>query len=303
MVARADVIRNTERFTLSNMLDNAFGRTILVVLKTVISGTVLLLTFLLNQTTSPHPLKYALVGAVGLIAGLSSRRLLREYSGTLRLFVSMTAVSAGLFLMNLNSLGYIGIDLSYWSHSEPDWDSLIQLGLGVFTACLVLYAWRYPKPAIDTTLGGPIQPYPLEPSVGTPRRLHPPAQKKLRLRSLSNIGGWFKRGNVSPNRTRVGSPAKRPERLGVLSLPPRDRRASNQGRIKPRRLPRIKGWHKRLDNGVNLKGAEEHRCPFCLELVILNDPRGVEICPTCQTHHHADCWEVTGICQIPHFQG
>jgi hypothetical protein len=26
----------------------------------------------------------------------------------------------------------------------------------------------------------------------------------------------------------------------------------------------------------------------------------VKVCPICHTHHHADCWEVTGTCQVPH---
>jgi ribosomal protein L37AE/L43A len=47
----------------------------------------------------------------------------------------------------------------------------------------------------------------------------------------------------------------------------------------------------------------EHKCPFCLEDVRRNDPRGVEECPICHTLHHADCWEITGMCQVPHMSG
>jgi hypothetical protein len=54
------------------------------------------------------------------------------------------------------------------------------------------------------------------------------------------------------------------------------------------------------DSPVRLVGATEHRCPYCLEVVVRNDPRGVKICPICHTHHHADCWAVTGTCQVPH---
>jgi hypothetical protein len=24
------------------------------------------------------------------------------------------------------------------------------------------------------------------------------------------------------------------------------------------------------------------------------------VCPICKTWHHADCWGITGACQIPH---
>lgn len=54
---------------------------------------------------------------------------------------------------------------------------------------------------------------------------------------------------------------------------------------------------------VRLLGEEEHRCPFCLELVEPDDTRGMVECPICHTRHHADCWAVTGACQVPHYHG
>jgi len=45
---------------------------------------------------------------------------------------------------------------------------------------------------------------------------------------------------------------------------------------------------------------EEHRCPYCLDAVTRNDPRGVKECEVCHTLHHADCWAITGVCQVPH---
>jgi hypothetical protein len=302
MVARADLMRNSKRFSLAKTFDNVLGRTILVILTTAIGGTVLLLTFLFNQASSPLPLKYALVGAVGLIAGFFSRRLLREYTGLLRLLVSLTAISAGLFLMYFFSFGYVGIDLLYWSQTGPDWEGLIQIGIGTFTACLALFAWRYPKPAKDISLREPIPASSRRPVAITQSSIRPPVQKKLRLHSIARIGGWIKKISIRPNRTKMIPLSKRQERLGVLSLPPINRKARKPRGIKPLRRPKILGWHKRHIQQVNLKATEEHRCPFCLEVVIFDDPRGVEICPLCHTRHHADCWEVTGTCQVPHYQ-
>ena len=52
--------------------------------------------------------------------------------------------------------------------------------------------------------------------------------------------------------------------------------------------------------GVRLATFEEHRCPYCLETVRRNDPRGSVECPVCHTLHHKDCWDITGTCQVPH---
>ena len=54
------------------------------------------------------------------------------------------------------------------------------------------------------------------------------------------------------------------------------------------------------NNNVKLTGTEEHRCPYCLEIVKKNDPRGVVVCPDCGTWHHKDCWDITGSCQVAH---
>jgi hypothetical protein len=54
---------------------------------------------------------------------------------------------------------------------------------------------------------------------------------------------------------------------------------------------------------VQLSDEEEHRCPYCLELIDVDDPRGTVECKICHTLHHADCWAITGACQVPHFTG
>ncbi len=51
---------------------------------------------------------------------------------------------------------------------------------------------------------------------------------------------------------------------------------------------------------VHLAIHEEHRCPYCLEPVSRNDPRGTVECQICHTLHHKDCWDITGNCQVPH---
>jgi len=64
------------------------------------------------------------------------------------------------------------------------------------------------------------------------------------------------------------------------------------------KLPKFSS--KQVNNDVKLMGSEEHVCPYCLEEVIKNDPRGVVICKECGTWHHQDCWDVTGACGVAH---
>jgi len=57
----------------------------------------------------------------------------------------------------------------------------------------------------------------------------------------------------------------------------------------------------RRDAEIHLTGAEKYKCPYCLQPIEARDPRGVVVCPICHTRHHKDCWDVTGMCQVPHF--
>jgi len=57
---------------------------------------------------------------------------------------------------------------------------------------------------------------------------------------------------------------------------------------------------KKTSKIVQLSEDIEHSCPYCLETVLKNDIRGTKKCKVCKTLHHADCWEVTGLCQVPH---
>jgi ribosomal protein L37AE/L43A len=57
----------------------------------------------------------------------------------------------------------------------------------------------------------------------------------------------------------------------------------------------------RRDAEIHLTGAEKYKCPYCLQPIEARDPRGVVVCPICHTRHHKDCWDVTGMCQVPHY--
>ena len=57
----------------------------------------------------------------------------------------------------------------------------------------------------------------------------------------------------------------------------------------------------RRDAEIRLTGAEKYKCPYCLQPIEARDPRGVVVCPICHTRHHKDCWDITGMCQVPHY--
>lgn len=74
-------------------------------------------------------------------------------------------------------------------------------------------------------------------------------------------------------------------------------------RIKRRRLPKLHApalRRRSTNEGLRVVGVIEDRCPYCLDIVKRNDPRGVRVCEVCGTPHHADCWSITGKCQVPH---
>ena len=93
------------------------------------------------------------------------------------------------------------------------------------------------------------------------------------------------------------------------ATPPRWRRKSKTFRL---RMPlatsgnRFGGVRRffqraRRDAEIHLTGAEKYKCPYCLQPIEARDPRGMVVCPICHTRHHKDCWDVTGMCQVPHY--
>jgi len=89
---------------------------------------------------------------------------------------------------------------------------------------------------------------------------------------------------------RVGEPVQsRPARL--LAPPPVRVQRPLRWKRNQRTSPPVR---------IKMSSVLEHRCPYCLELVADDDPRGVQVCSICGAWHHADCWAVTGTCQVPH---
>lgn len=73
----------------------------------------------------------------------------------------------------------------------------------------------------------------------------------------------------------------------------------NRVRFPRMQLPRARS-RANQDGAARIVSVVEERCPYCLDVVKRNDPRGVKVCEVCRTPHHADCWAITGKCQVPH---
>lgn len=90
-------------------------------------------------------------------------------------------------------------------------------------------------------------------------------------------------------------------RLGSISL---GRARSGRARVDGKKAMRLRrAGFRRKRTRLRLAAQVEHRCPYCLEIVEPRDPRGAVECSVCHAFHHADCWAVTGTCQVPHHNG
>lgn len=276
-------IPNTKSF-----FESLLGRISLVILATAVSGGVLMILFPINQLIPEKVLKFNNIVMIALIAGYSARRLLRQNTFMLRLLAAMTAVVVTYGLLFTLTHGFIGVELTKPYRSSPDWDGLLQMGAGFFSAWMVLRAWSVKAVII-----------PAEPAVPAP--VVKPARIRTRPeftwrpaipRSLMEYPKrWFNRVST-PTVKGIGS-----AKIQVSDLGP-SLKIKAPKRIRRTRVPRPAVQPKE----VRFTNLEEHRCPFCLEEITRKDPRGIKTCEICKTQHHADCWEVTGICQVPHYQ-
>ena len=321
MAARSGLMKDQTWFSMDKLIHSLPVRILLVVLLTLAFSALVPLLFLYNRAILPDVLKWTSLAAVGVFAGLVSRLLLSERTALLRLLAALLALLASLLLLGLLYPGDVGARLPdrYQSGLNLAW--LGQFALGSLLAFVTLQAWKVrvkpaghkkraaserkrgatpgskkPRPKSSTRTGRPVQSdRPSSP--GLPPAQARPASPPVRdIPSLAERLDWDRRWSSLNQKLHewwqhgLGEPAAASPRLARKPLVrlPRRRRAV----AAPPPLP---------DSPVHLVGEEEHRCPYCLELVKKNDPRGITVCPICHTQHHADCWALTGVCQVPHY--
>ncbi len=264
-------------------VESFLGRLTLVVLFTVLSAVILSFTFLVNRMVSPMLLKFTIIPTIGLAAGVAARRFLPSHTGLLRFLVAALALLLAFGVLNLITLGFLGINMLRVYPNSPEWDGALQTGIGLIFAGLAVRAWR--------PLRGGLAVEPAAPSGRTAAR-----QRSSRLSPISAgywRERWSNRPRISSASIQAGLDAPRRWMEGWL---PRSKVKVRSGNGRPRGL----FSRRKKSDLVQLSSAVEHRCPYCLEIVDPHDARGVKICPVCKTRHHADCWAVTGVCQVPH---
>jgi hypothetical protein len=256
MTAQMNTMRNPSPAPLEPVHIVLVRKIILLGLLMVVAalGMVLLLRHIhIYSLILPHILSDA---ALGLIAGVSARWVLRNQTVFLRIVTVLAFLVGGLELLGWFTGWQIGFGPLKFGLSSVDWSSLGQLLLSGGISLLTLYAWIPP-------ISGPVQPAP------APK----PARRPPRPR-----GPMSKRRRPASSRSKT-VPAGATGQLVDLNA-----------RTNARRKPMLM-----------LSDEEEHRCPYCLELIDTDDPRGTVECSICHTLHHADCWAITGACQVPHF--
>lgn len=246
-----------------------------------------------NLGIVPGVLSMAIASGLGLVLGLASRHLLRGSKAGLRIAAAWAAVIVGLILLGMVTRGDAGLVFNDSRRMLPDWFGLLQVALGNLSALLALTAW----PSSSATMNRPRMPAGAAAVTGasqTPASVSAPAPAEPGVSRPLLVS---RRPAIHETQPVLARPARRPQRRTDAG-PPKPHRGEQK-------LSRLRGWASKVApwrrRRVQLRGTEAHRCPYCLEPVEHNDPRGVRVCPICHTRHHADCWAVTGMCQVPHY--
>jgi hypothetical protein len=212
---------------------------------------------------------------VAVVSGFGTRLLLSKRHWFIRSITASLTPIIGLAVLGYFSDWKIGIDVIALSGGYVSWQDLIHLVLGITASWAALWAWH--RPALrDVEISNDDEPHgPVV--IPEPRHASRPRNWSLQPRLRIGTGAGTHSGNGSRS-------AVRPRLRLITRQPPRQNH----------RNPLAHRPH------VQLALVEEHRCPYCLEPVSRNDPGGVKECEVCHTLHHADCWAITGMCQVPH---
>jgi hypothetical protein len=211
-------------------------------------------------------------GLLAVVAGYGVRLLLMGRSWFTRTIIAAVLPVVGMAVLGYFSDWEMGLDVIALRLGYVSWMDLAQLVAGVTAAWVTLWAWHRPVNR-ETTLETMVEP------VQSMHVTHLPRSSPSR--------SW----STGP-RLRVGA------RTGLQSGDGNLARARLVARHPTRpRKQRRSHFHR---PHVHLALVEEHRCPYCLEPVLRTDSRGVKECEVCHTLHHADCWAITGTCQVPH---
>lgn len=250
----------------------------------VAAGLGFAIVYILNRGIVPAVLVLTSAVGMGLVAGLVARFSLPRRSTLVRWVVALFGFCTGMIFLGWLSRGLLGLDLFSSGSIKPDWQGLLRFALGAATAWVAVRAWvKKPSSHLRSS----------------------PRTRSLHARTLRHpgTGNGSMRATSSPSGQAPASVARGGIAVTPRSIARRRSVARTPARVRKAR-PRI-GSNRRVRtlarSAIRFREQVEHRCPFCLELVEQADARGVVECSVCHTLHHADCWAVTGTCQVPHY--
>ena len=237
--------------------------------------------FFFNKVFHPQVIAAAATIAVGALSALLARRLIAKSSLFLRILFPFLVLLICLVGINWITAGQAGIGFVHDPIYGSIWWGLIPLSTGTLAIVLTLLAWKKSRKKKTARKAAPRS------------NNHPLRTAPHQRRSESGQSHAQPRPTASPVQSpRSSNPQRTSPASGQASRASARTEPANQSIRVPKRKPK--------NNHLRLVGSEEHRCPYCLEVVQPNDPRGVIICNICHAYHHKDCWDVTGRCQVPH---
>ena len=189
-------------------------------------------------------------------------------------------------------------------HPYPDYASLIELGLPWLVAIFTLLAWKKHTQPTPAKLPHP-QPEPASAPLPAstdvqPVPLHLVQMHKRRidikgfLSALSDeVKSWPGKVQINlVNTTLAREVVTEPRAFSQVTTKPLV--------VQPAPSPKLSYFRPLRKSLAEQEAEDQHLCPYCLENVDLDDPRGVKVCHICGSYHHGDCWDVTGSCRAPH---
>jgi len=250
-----------------------------------------------NQSWLPVVLLLGGSAALGLLVGLAARRSLPHHSNFIRWVVAMGAVTVGLLAAGIASAGRVGLGPLLPLGTQFRWVEVMQLASAGLAAWLAVRAFARPAPLLSEA-----PPLPGESNWGFTYHpaIHDTQPIRARPRRARPLGAAVERGAGRATVAAAGT-------ARASTFRPANSLQQGYARLRAR-LERAANWRppfgllpsQRKSSPIRFTGAAEDRCPYCLAIVEEHDRRGVTVCPVCHTRHHAECWAVTGTCQMPH---
>jgi hypothetical protein len=247
-----------------------------------LGGVALVHLYRVNRSWLDITIAFGGSAGLGLALGLAARLSLPHRSAWVRWLVALGGLVVSLSLAGILSSGQMGLRPLVPASAWVRWAEFIQLAIGGLCAWLAVRA--YPRPESVETISEADPPnwgFTYHPAVNDTQPV------------------WAGRPERQRRTPRIPRPRPAPAtaRAAVVITPGPLRRSYDHLRV---RLARAASWRPRRSSPIRFTGAAEDRCPYCLDIVNDHDRRGVTTCPVCHTRHHAECWDVTGTCQIAH---